>query len=155
MPEADNDQQEVQADGSASKGLDPAASLIPVGAGVPVAQNIDQTRARAGRDLIGRDQVVNQISGGVFHFGPQGGKIAQLLDRLKTEFECNEQAAACFAELEYFYKRHALDGIEGLEAKFDASGQSTKLYWALERKEQFVKVLEKWSLYASAQEIWK
>ena len=39
------------------------------------------------------------------------------------------------------------------EAKLDASGRQGELRAAMEKKEMFAKLLERWSLYASAQQI--
>ena len=55
--------------------------------------------------------------------------------------------------LQRFYSRRSVDGIEGLEAKLTAGSRSHELLDALEQKERFSKLLEKWSLYASAQQI--
>ena len=55
--------------------------------------------------------------------------------------------------LQRFYSRKSVDGIDGLEAKLTAGGRSHELFDALEQKERFSKLLDKWSLYASAQQI--
>lgn len=43
--------------------------------------------------------------------------------------------------------------MEGLEAKLNAAGRSSSYIDAIEKKEMFVKLLERWSLYHSAQQI--
>jgi hypothetical protein len=53
-----------------------------------------------------------------------------------------------------FQMRKSVDGIDGLEAKLVAGQRQDELLMdALEKKEQFAKLLQKWPLYASAQEI--
>ena len=52
-----------------------------------------------------------------------------------------------------FRAQRSHDGINGLEAKLKAGARDGEYTGALEKKEMFVKLLERWSLYASAQEI--
>ena len=67
--------------------------------------------------------------------------------------EQNQEVRHTIEALEHFQTRRAPDGIDGLEAKLKAANRQDELLSALEKKEMFVKLLEKWSLYASAQEI--
>jgi hypothetical protein len=55
--------------------------------------------------------------------------------------------------LAHFQCRRSHDGIDDLEAKLKAGHRADEYLMAIEKKELFVKLLEKWSLYASAQEI--
>lgn len=55
--------------------------------------------------------------------------------------------------LAHFQTQYAHDGIKGLEAKLKAGGRSDEYLSALEKKELFAKLMERWSLYASAQVI--
>lgn len=55
--------------------------------------------------------------------------------------------------LQFFYEKTAVDGVAGLENKLKAAGRESEYILALRKKEHFVKLLEKWSKYASAQEI--
>jgi hypothetical protein len=65
----------------------------------------------------------------------------------------NAQVQHTIDALANFQMRKSVDGIDGLEAKLVAGQRQDELMDALEKKEQFAKLLQKWSLYASAQEI--
>lgn len=82
-----------------------------------------------------------------------GGVVEQLLRKLEAEIADNAQTQETIQALKRFYNRRSDDGIEGLEAKLDASGRQGELRAAMEKKEMFAKLLERWSLYASAQQI--
>ncbi len=55
--------------------------------------------------------------------------------------------------LQYYYKKHSEDGVEGLENKLDHAQRSHQKFKALSKKELFAKELERLSYYRSAQEI--
>jgi hypothetical protein len=81
-------------------------------------------------------------------------KIEALKARLIVEMERDKHVDAIVEELQHYHtRRRPLDGIEGLEAKLLAADRETELLDAMEQKERFSKLLLKWSLYASAQEI--
>lgn len=75
--------------------------------------------------------------------------LAQLQDEVEKELHCSEM----LIRLQRYHGGKALDGIKGLKAKLVHAGRADELEDALERKESFSKLLESWSLYASAQEI--
>jgi hypothetical protein len=79
--------------------------------------------------------------------------VAQLLTKLQREIQENEKVRHTIDTLARFQEQRSLDGISGLEAKLQAGGRAGEYVAALEKKEMFVKLLERWSLYASAQEI--
>lgn len=112
---------------------------------------IDQRGARADGDIVAGDKIVN-------HNYPDmnrtPGIVEQLLEKLQFEISKNAEVKHTIESLKYFYEhREAADGIVGLEAKLEAGGRASELYMAYAKKEQFAKLLETWSLYASAQEI--
>lgn len=109
---------------------------------------VDQRDASAGRDIVGRDKTENH-----FHGYRRPGVVEQLLTKLQAEIEQNSEIRHTVEALAHFRTRHSKDGIDGLEAKLTAGNRADEYYDALEKKELFVKLLEKWSLYASAQEI--
>jgi hypothetical protein len=115
-----------------------------------MSATINQSGASAGGDLVGGNKTVNNY----FHpASSQSGIVEQLLAKLQAEIDKNEQVRHIVENLQYFYKKRAPDGINGLEAKLTAGRRDHEIYLALEKKELFAKLLEKWSLYASAQEI--
>lgn len=112
----------------------------------------DQAGACAGGDIVGRDKQTNLT----FDLRRSAGasKIEALKARLIAEMENDHQVGAIIEDLQHYHKRRrAPDGIEGLEPKLRAARRDYEIMDALEQKEQFAKLLLKWSLYASAQEI--
>lgn len=75
--------------------------------------------------------------------------LAQLQDEVEKELHCSEM----LIRLQRYHGGKVLDGVKGLQAKLVHAGRADELEDALERKESFSKLLESWSLYASAQEI--
>jgi len=112
---------------------------------------VDQRRASAKGDLVGRDKITELH---IHEATPNpGGVVERLLKKLEAEIADNARTQETIAALKRFYNRRSPDGIDGLEAKLDASGRQGELHDALEKKEMFAKLLERWSLYASAQQI--
>ncbi len=102
----------------------------------------NQQGAQALGNIIGRDQITVQA---------KQSMIEKLLLRLKQQYECNEQTRTTIDDLARYHIRRASDGISGLKAKLEASGRSHFYDDAIEKKEMFSKLLERWSLYSSAQ----
>lgn len=113
------------------------------------SRTINQKGANAGGSIVGGDQIHNH------HYPPttKASIVEQLMARLHKEMEDNTPAAAMIDELCYYHQRKAHDGVVGLEAKLAKAQRNHEIDGALDRKEQFAKILEKWSMYASAQEI--
>jgi hypothetical protein len=110
---------------------------------------VDQRGAVASGDIVaGNKTTINN-----FPAQPKLTKIESLKERLKGEVEAGEFRQETIDRLQDFYKRIPADGVVGLEAKLEVAGRSHQLMIALDMKEKFSKLLEKWSLYASAQEI--
>lgn len=111
--------------------------------------SVIQHGAIAGGDIVGGDKVEHH------HHANAGpiGIVGQLLAKLQLEIQKNEKVRHTIEALTRFQTPHVHDGIAGLEAKLNAGGRSGEYVTALEKKEMFVKLLERWSLYASAQEI--
>ena len=110
---------------------------------------VNQKGASAGVDVVAGDKVTN------FNILPAKatGKIEVLLAKLTKEIESNERVRDTLDSLSRFHKKRTIDGVEGLEAKLKAGGRDYELFDALEKKELFSKLLERYSHYASAQEI--
>jgi N-methylhydantoinase A/oxoprolinase/acetone carboxylase beta subunit len=91
----------------------------------------------------------------ITHYHPpqSAGVVQELLERLKSEMENNEEIRGRVESLQRFYERHSEDGVDGLEKKLLCAGRAHETHSALEKKELFAKLLDRWSLYASAQEI--
>jgi hypothetical protein len=113
--------------------------------------NIDQSDATANGDIVGGDKSTTHHH----HYSAdqRTGLIEQLMHRLADEIKNDQRVRDMVENLQRFYNRKSVDGIDGLEAKLTAGSRSHELLDALEQKERFSKLLEKWSLYASAQQI--
>ncbi|MGE4046491.1 MAG: ABC-three component system protein [Acetobacteraceae bacterium] len=112
----------------------------------------DQAGARAGGDVVGRDKLTQVTLDLRRSVGTS--KIEALKARLIAEMEKDHQTAAIIEDLQHYHtRRQPSDGIEGLEPKLRAAGRESEILDALEQKERFTKLLARWSLYASAQEI--
>lgn len=112
----------------------------------------DQAGACAGGDIVGRDKHT-QITLDLRR-ATGASKIEALKARLIAEMARDKQVEAIIEELQHYHmRRRSADGIDGLEAKLLAADRKTELLDAMEQKERFAKLLTKWSLYASAQEI--
>jgi hypothetical protein len=111
--------------------------------------SVNQTSATAGGDVVAGNKVTNNY---ISNNGP-ASVVDLLLEKLQTEIDENAEVRHKIESLLYYYEKKSIDGIDGLEAKLKASGREGETFQALEKKELFAKALERWSLYASAQEI--
>jgi len=110
---------------------------------------VNQTRATAEGSIAGRD-----INNTVNINSPHSATVVErLLVSLQSEMNDERRIQITIEKLQRFYTKHSVDGIDGLEAKLERSGRSAYYYDAIELKEMFAKLLERWSLYESAQQI--
>jgi hypothetical protein len=107
----------------------------------------DQSGSCAGGNIAGRDINTTIIQ------AHAAGVVEQLLQKLKIEKEQDQQSTERIERLQRYYVQRAHDGVNGLEAKLARSGRQQTYLDAIETKEMFAKLLEQWSLYASAQQI--
>lgn len=105
---------------------------------------ISQQRANARGDIVGGDKVTNNIS------APKG-KIERLLKKLQEQYDGDNATQEVIDELARYHSRRASDGIFGLEGKLAAAGKSDCFDDAIEKKEMFAKLLQRWTMYSSAQ----
>ena len=107
---------------------------------------VNQSKSRAGRDLV---TIVN------YHESPisPSSAIESLLEQLEKEIAENNHVQETIESLKHYYAKKSADGIDGLENKLKYVGRDSEIDYALDKKEEFSKLLEKWSMYASAQEI--
>lgn len=75
------------------------------------------------------------------------------MEKLADEVRENQQAQEMVDSLQYYQKKHSVDGVDGLEAKLDHAQMGSRKLDAIRKKELFGKLLEEKSFYASAQEI--
>lgn len=121
----------------------PSSGTIPV--------EVDQSRAKAHGDIVGGNKV-----GDIYVVLPTPaplGIVDKLLLKLREEIAQEATVLHTVNSLRVYYDKRSEDGIDGLEAKLSAAGREDTKLRAFERKEEFVKLLDTWSMYASAQEI--
>lgn len=112
-----------------------------------MSYDVNQRGAKADGNIVGRDMTVHNH----LHGRPKG--IEALLISLRKQIEENHEVSDLIDELSRYYVRQSHDGIDGLEDKLNAAGLAHKFDDAIEKKERFAKLLEKMSLYSSAQKI--
>ncbi|AMX97389.1 MULTISPECIES: ABC-three component system protein [Mesorhizobium] len=110
---------------------------------------VDQSGASAGRDMAARD--INHTYKNIA--ANRVSAIEKLLQKLELEIERNQVARDTIDRLKRFYSQRSHDGVRGLRAKLSVSGREDSYSDAIEMKEMFVKLLERWSHYYSAQQI--
>lgn len=119
--------------------------------GKSLITKVNQTGASAGADVVAGDKIE------ITHNHPVPAKatsvVEQLLLKLQHEIETSAEVRETIESLRHYYNRKSHDGVDGLEAKLEKAGRKHETFHALEKKELFAKLLDKWSLYASAQEI--
>lgn len=126
-------------------------SVIRHGVDSVVQYGVDQSGASAGGDLVGRDKVTTYETHN--HFGVRRTQIEGWLEILAIEMKDNKRVQDMVDSLQYFHKKHSVDGINGLEAKLKHAGRASQYGKALRRKEHFSKLLDKYSHFGSAQQI--
>ncbi len=111
--------------------------------------SVDQHRSWVGGNQVG---IHNEVHN---HYSQNSSSISisTLLETLQSEIDNNILSAETIAKLQRYQRTKAYKGIAGLEAKLSASGREDELDDAMEMKELFVKLLEDFAYYASAQEI--
>ncbi|TWI05663.1 hypothetical protein IQ17_03164 [Bradyrhizobium daqingense] len=72
---------------------------------------------------------------------------------LVHEIESNEHVSDFIDTLQMYHQKHSYDGVEGLEAKLLHSGRNSEVSLALRKKELFSRLLAKYSMFDSAQQI--
>lgn len=112
---------------------------------------VDQKGASAGGHVVAGNLTINSYPSPPTLLS--SNIILKLLSKLRLEVETDARVQDTIDSLQHYDQRQARDGIVGLEAKLKAGGREAELYNAFDKKEQFAKLLDKWSLYASAQEI--
>ncbi|ESY03936.1 hypothetical protein NKK48_09165 [Mesorhizobium sp. C386A] len=109
---------------------------------------VDQNSATAHGDIVGGNKLT------IVNHQAQLGFVGVLIKKLQTEVEKKVEIQHVIEKLQQFQQYKSVsDGVIGLEAKLDKAGRSHEKDIALETKEAFAKLLERWSLYPSAQEI--
>lgn len=100
--------------------------------------------------MIGRDQINHTTN----QFERRKSQIEFWMEKLAEEMAHNEKTQEMVDSLQYFQEKFSIDGIVGLENKLKHAHRSPeKVKKALKRKEEFSKLLDRFGLFGSAQEI--
>lgn len=110
--------------------------------------SINQSDSNAGGDIVGGDK--NTSLNVVI---PTPSLVEKLLGKLKEQVESDEQIQHTIDSLGRYYAKRSHDGIDGLEAKLRFGGLEHTYLDAIEQKERFARLLAKWSMYSTAQQI--
>lgn len=119
--------------------------------GKGLISKVNQAGATAGVDVVAGDKI--QITHNHAVPAKAASVVEQLLLKLQHEIETSAEVRETIESLRHYYNRKSHDGVDGLEAKLEKAGRKHETFHAFEKKELFAKLLDKWSLYASAQEI--
>jgi len=116
---------------------------------------VTQRDVRAGKDVVaGNKFELPNATFNVLPAVPDYSLINKLVDELRAAIDDDEEAKHTVATLQIYKRgRKPADGINGLEDKLENANRSHELEDALDQKQLFVELLEKWSYFASAQEI--
>jgi hypothetical protein len=113
-------------------------------------RKINQSGATAGQDVVAGDKNTTNY----FYETPLPvTKIAMLQQKLFEEISNNAEVQNKIEQLQRYFEKKSHDGIDGLEAKLKAGHRESELFFALEKKEEFAKLIDRWSMYLSAQEM--
>lgn len=112
---------------------------------------IDQSHATGGRDVIGGDSNSNNTYNSITL--PSRTKVEQLLYKLKHEIENEEEIKNTIEQLARYQFRKSKDGIDGLQNKLNAGNRGHKYERAIEQKEMFAKLLDRYAMFHSAQHL--
>jgi len=110
--------------------------------------SVNQKGASAGGDVVARDKVsVTNVYNGA------ASTLQRLWDRLEEEIRTDTVTRDWVDNLQFFREKVAVDGVVGLEDKLKHAGRASDTLMAMRQKEMFVKLLSRYELFSSAQEI--
>ena len=115
---------------------------------------VDQSNSKVGNDQFVGDKNETNITNN-YNVKPSSGlNIDALLNKLQEEISGNTSISIKLDELSrYSSEKRSKDAIKGLAAKLEFSDRAYIYEVAIEQKEMFVQMLDKWSLYYSSQQI--
>ena len=106
------------------------------------------------RDNVGGNQSnvnSNNLNFNVLNCAPS--PISAWMERLAEEVRSDAKVQRFIDTLQFYIERHSHDGIDGLEEKLKHSGRTTEVKMAVRKKELFTRLLTKYSMFESAQQI--
>ena len=121
-----------------------------------IGASVKQDDIIAGRDNVGRDQHNTNSHNTNIHvsLNSENSPIAAWMAQLEIEIKANQQVAQFIDTLQMYQARHNHDGISGLENKLTHSGRNQEtVNLALQKKELFTRLMSKYAMFDSAQNI--
>jgi hypothetical protein len=116
---------------------------------------ISQAEIDAGRDNAGGN-ITNTNSNNtnyIVHVEGDGSPIARWMSQLAHEISSDTQVSDFIDTLQMYHEHLSHDGIDGLERKLEHSGRTSEISLALRKKELFQRLLAKYCMFDSAQQI--
>jgi hypothetical protein len=110
----------------------------------------------------GRDNIVNNVDQQtIFEAGAQQvvvkhmgvSPISAWMERLADEIRRDVRVQDFVATLQFYQEHHSHDGIDGLEPKLKHAKRAAQVSKAIRKKELFVRLLDEFSMFDSAQHI--
>ena len=117
---------------------------------------VTQKDITAGRDNIGRDQYNTNSHNTNIYLGLNGSKspIEAWMAQLEIEISTDQKVVQFIDTLQMYQDRHSHDGVAGLENKLAHSGRNQEaINLALQKKELFTRLMSKYAMFDSAQNI--
>jgi hypothetical protein len=106
---------------------------------------VDQRGANAGGDLVAGSKNVQVL--------PRQTQLEGWIRRLESEQPDLGRIRDFVDNLQIYFNPRPYDEVVGLEAKLQHAGRESQCLRALQMKEAFSKLLERWQAYSAAQEI--
>jgi hypothetical protein len=114
---------------------------------------VDQSKAKANQDIVAGDKLTAGSIVNNYGLSKSPSLIQTLMEKLQSEIDGDVKSQQTVDTLLFYQKKKSHDGIYGLEAKLQKADRQSEIIDALEYKELFSKLLYRFSLYDSAQEI--
>ncbi|MGF3024122.1 ABC-three component system protein [Methylobacterium aquaticum] len=118
--------------------------------GSATQRDISAQRDNAGGNITNSNSN-NQIYN--LSLGDEKSPIFIWMKLLDEEIKTDQFVGEFIDTLQMYHERHSHDGIDGLEAKLKHSGRISEISLALRKKELFTRLLAKYSMFDSAQQI--
>jgi hypothetical protein len=120
-----------------------------------IGDSTTQKDIAAGRDNAAGDITNINSNNQTFHVNlvDEKSPIAAWMALLAEEITTNKHVSDFIDTLQMYHEKHSHDGINGLEAKLNHSGRNSEISLALRKKELFTRLLAKYSMFDSAQQI--
>lgn len=118
-----------------------------------IGSSTRQSDIDAGRDNAGGNIVNTNSNNTTYVMGDAGSPIAAWMASLAEEIKADKYVSDFVDTLQMYSERLTHDGVDGLEAKLNHAGRGSEVSLALRKKELFTRLLARYSMFDSAQQI--